>query len=140
MLATIVQDNYLSSKLWAAKFEVRWRALQFKNNVVAMWDLVQVHLHQQFGINIHNVELQKFASKPCVVHPGSAELPLQWFECQPVVPRRLAIMTVFITSEFCITAMWTGDIWTYRGLLRKAGATSLPLCFNGCNVLMFPQS
>ena len=106
---------------------MRKRALSLKRDVVAMLDLVQVQLHQQFGINIHNVELQKFANKPCVVHPGSAELPLQWFECQPVVSKRLAIMIVHITSKSCVTVMWAGDVWVYRGLLRKAGATSLPL-------------
>ena len=110
-----------------------------KNDVVAMWDLVQVQLHQQFGINISNVELEKFLRKPCVIHPGSAELPLQWFECQPVVSKRLAIMTVYVTSESYVTVVWAGDVWVYRGLLCAAGATSLLLLFHVFNMSMLPK-
>ena len=104
-------------------------SLQLRNVVVAMWDLVQVQLHQQLGININNVELEKFARKPCVIHPGSAALPLQWFECQPVVSKRLAIMTMYVTSKSYVTVVWAGDVWVYRGLLRAAGATSWILFF-----------
>jgi hypothetical protein len=105
-----------------------------------MLDLAQVHLYQQVGVDINITEIKKFARKACVIHPGNVELPLRWFECHPVASKRIAIMTVHITSESCVTVMWAGDVWVYRGLLREAGATSLPLCFNGCNVLMFPQS
>ena len=89
--------------------------------------LVQVHLHQQIGIDIKNDEVQEFALKPYIIHPGSAELPLQWFECHPAISKRLAIMTVHVTSESCVSVLWAGDVWVYRGLLRAAGAISLPL-------------
>ena len=127
MLATVAQDNYLSSKLWGPKFEVSKHVLQLKINVVDMRNFAQVHLHQQVGININNAEVEDFALKPYIIHPGSAELPLHWFECHPVVCKRLAIMTVHVTSESCVTVIWAGDVWVYRGLLRTAGATSLPL-------------
>ena len=86
-----------------------------------MWAVVQVHLHQQIGIDIGNAEVNNFARKPCIVHTGSAELPLQWFECQPVFSKRIAIMVVQIESESLITVIWAGDVWEYRGRLLAAG-------------------
>ena len=97
-----------------------------ESNVV-VWDLLQVHLHQQTGIDIHNAELENFALKRYTIHPGSTHLPLQWFECHPVVSQRIAIMTVHVISESCVTVTWAGDVWVYRGFLRAAGATSLLL-------------
>ena len=90
-------------------------------------DLTPVHLHQQSGITINNDEVKDFLLTQYIIHPGGPELPLQWFECHPVDSNRLAIMTVRITSDSCVTVMWAGDVWVYRGLLRAAGATSLPL-------------
>ena len=139
MIATVVQDLYFSWRRWAPNFEVHKRTLQLNSCVVVMLEFVQVQLHQQLDININMTELNKFAHKPCVVHPGSVELPLRWFECHPVASKRIAIMTVHVTSESCVTVMWAGDVWAYRGLLRAAGATSLPLCFNGCNIRMLSQ-
>ena len=128
MLATVVQDKYFSWKRWVSNFEVHKRTLKLKSCVVAMLEFVQVQLHQQLDININITELKKFARKPCVIHPGGVELPLRWFECHPVASKRIAIMTVHITSESCVTVMWAGDVWVYRGLLRAAGAASLPVC------------
>ena len=125
VLAFVIQDDYLSSKFWGPKFEVNKHALDLKVMFLLLRDLAQVHLHQQIGIDINNAEVQDFALKPYAIHPGSAELPLQWFECYPVVSNRLAIMTVHVTSESCVTITWAGDVWVYRGLLRTAGATSL---------------
>ena len=127
MPAIITQDSYLSAKVWGPKFEVSTHVLQIRSHVFAVWDLVQVHLHQQIGIDINYAEVEDFAIKPYVIHPGSAELPLQWFECQPVVSERLAIMIVRIRNESCVTVTWAGDVWVYRGLLRAAGVTSLLL-------------
>ena len=90
-------------------------------------DLIPVHLHQQSGINISDDEVKDFSLTRYVIHSGGSELPLQWFECHPVDSNRLAIMTVRITSDSHVTVMWAGDVWVYRGLLRAAGATSLPL-------------
>ena len=125
------QDNYLSSKLWGSKFEVsKCLCVRFDKSLIRLLLYrVQVHLHQQIGIDINNADVQDFVLKPYYVHTGSEELPLRWFECYPIFSKRLAIMTVHITSESCVTVVWAGNVFVYRGLLRTAGATSLPIYF-----------
>ena len=85
----------------------------------------QVHVHQQIGIDIDTTDVQSWTTQPCVLHKGCANLPLQWFQCQPVVSKRLARMIVQVENDTCITVVWTGDIWEYRGALFEAGVTSL---------------
>ena len=105
---------------------LRWISIVCKQcNMWLIWGhVLQVHVHQQIGIDINNAEVHDFLAKPYVINPGNADLPLQWFECHPVVSKRLTIMIIQIESESCVSVIWTGDVWAYRGALLTAGVTS----------------
>ena len=91
--------------------------------------IIQVHINQQVGIDIDITDVKDFTLKPYSVHQGCAALPLQWFQCQAVVSKRLAIMLIKVKSECCVTIIWAGDVWEYHGLLDAAGVSRFTLRF-----------
>ena len=86
-----------------------------------------MHIYQHIGGDINDADIQDFTFKRYSAHHGCAMLPLPWFQCQPAVFARLALMIVQVQSELSVSVVWAGDVFEYRGRLRAAGINSFEL-------------
>jgi hypothetical protein len=81
----------------------------------------KVHIHQQNGVGINSADFQDFKYKFYVLNDPCQNLPLKWFECQPPVSKRIAIMIVQVEDDSHVNIIWAGNTWAYRGALDAAG-------------------
>ena len=54
--------------------------------------------------------------------PNEAEqMPLKWYEAQPIVSKKIVVMQLQPESETCLSVLWSGNTCNYRSALDEAG-------------------
>ena len=53
--------------------------------------------------------------------PSSDPLPLLWKECQPCIGKRFVTLHLQIEDESHLSALWSGNTWSFRQRLDEAG-------------------
>jgi hypothetical protein len=81
----------------------------------------QVHIYQHCHQRLTDVDLSELKFNGYILHGPHAALPMRWYECQPVMSSRIAIMMIQPENATHVTVIWTGNIWTFRGALDTAG-------------------
>ena len=60
-------------------------------------------------------------SKRYTLHDDEDEqMPLKWYECQPVFSKKIVMMHLQPESETCVSIIWSGNTWNYRNALDEA--------------------
>ena len=85
----------------------------------------QVHIYEHISKVIDTTFLPSLEYAHYVWHGGVQELPLRWFECNSVQHERIIMMHVVSSQSGTITAIWFGNIWSYRGALINAGVQGI---------------
>ncbi len=49
------------------------------------------------------------------------DLPLKWYESQPVIGKKLVSMTLQIEDEKTVSILWGGNTWAFRQALDETG-------------------
>ena len=65
----------------------------------------QVHIFQGGLREVDDEAIEKLTYKHFNLHDEDAEMPLKWYECQPVVSRKLVAMHVQPSSQLCVVAL-----------------------------------
>ena len=65
----------------------------------------QVHIFQGGLREVDDEAIGKLTYKHFNLHDEDAEMPLKWYECQPVVSKKLVVMHVQPSSQLCVVAL-----------------------------------
>jgi hypothetical protein len=85
----------------------------------------QVHIYQHCHQRLTDIDLGELKFNAYILHGPHAALPMQWYECQPVMSSRIAIMMIQPENATHVTVIWTGNIWNFRGALDIAGIAGI---------------
>ena len=82
----------------------------------------RVHIYQHGAPQIDNDDaVEEFAYQHYTLHGAEDAPPLKWFECQPVVSKKIVMMHIQPESESCASVLWSGNTWNFRSSLDEAG-------------------
>ena len=97
-----------------------------------------MYLHAHRGVQLSREELRNLKFKPYTFMPDHDDIPLKWFECQSILSRRIAILTIQVRDDRHVNIIWSGDTFAYRGAL---GDNNVPGCVHAfacwiCNLIV----
>ena len=110
-----------------------WKAKQVDKNVQAFVLYMHLSLYimptaRQVQINQHGEQqiTNAFATDLnyehyTVVSVTDEDLPLKWYQCQPVVGKKIVSMVVQVEDEKHISVLWGGNTWAFRQALDEFG-------------------
>jgi hypothetical protein len=91
----------------------------FSWKMKAMQKEVEVHIYQHGGQEISDVDDLEY--EHYTLHEADEVLPLKWYECSPVISKRIVMLHLQPESETCVSVLWGGNTWNYRNALDEAG-------------------
>ena len=92
-----------------------WKAKQIDKNVQ-----VQINQHGEQQITnafVSDLNYEHYT----VLSVSDEELPLKWYECQPVVGKKIVTMTVQVEDENHVSVLFGGNTWAFRQALDEFG-------------------
>ena len=81
-----------------------------------------MHIYQAGLKDIDDEAIEKLKYENYTLHEGEVEqMPLKWYEAQPVVSKKIVVMHLQPETETCLSVLWSGNTWNYRSALDEAG-------------------
>lgn len=87
--------------------------------------VLQVHNYEHISKVLGTTFPSSLEYPHYVWHGAVQDLPLRWFECNAVQHERIIMMHVVSGQSGTVTAIWFGNIWSYRGALINAGVQGI---------------
>ncbi len=73
----------------------------------------RVHIYQR-GEEIDGDAVEEFAYEHYTLHDAEDQPPLKWYECSPVVGKKIVMMHIQPESETSASALWSSNTWIFR--------------------------
>ena len=91
----------------------------FSWKMKAMQKEVEVHIYQHGEQELADAD--DFDYEHYTLHEADEVLPLKWYECSPVISKRIVMLHLQPESETCVSVLWGGNTWNFRNALDEAG-------------------
>ena len=110
-----------------------WKANQMAKEV-------EVHVYQHGGQVLGDEAQENFQYEHYTFHEAEDVPPLKWYECSPVVSKRIVLMHLQPETESTLSVMFGGNTYSFRAALDEAGvkgAAANPLLLFCCFVFVW---
>jgi len=94
----------------------------WKQKELAKEKPMDVHIHPHLGIKLNTAEQLEYDGY--TFHEPAKSLPLKWYECHPVMGRRIVTLNVEVVNQSVASFVFGGQLWTYRARLDEQGVPS----------------
>ena len=96
---------------------------QYKEKQLAREQPVQVVLYPHTGVDLSGLD-DDLSYQHYVINEPAAQLPLQIFDAQPVIGKRITVLNLQLKGDREIDLVITGHTWPFRGRLDAFGIAS----------------
>ena len=95
-----------------------WKMKSLDKNVQ-----VQIHQHATQHVDQEFVRSLNYEHYSLLSVDDDSELPLKWYESQPVIGKKLVTMTVQVEDEKTCSILGGGNAWAFRQALDENGVS-----------------
>ena len=95
-----------------------WKMKQLDENVQ-----VQIHQHATQHVDQEFVRSLNYEHYSLLSVDDDSELPLKWYESQPVIGKKLVTMVIQVEDEKSCSVLWGGNTWAFRQALDENGVS-----------------
>ena len=82
---------------------------------------VEIHVYQHGDQVLGDEAQERIQYEHYTFHDSEDVPPLKWYECSPVVSKRIVLMHLQPENESTLSVMWGGNTFSFRAALDEAG-------------------
>ena len=112
------EDDAVGNFLFLFDDFMVWKMKQLDKNVQ-----VQIHQHATQHVDQEFVRSLNYEHYSLLSVDDDSELPLKWYESQPVIGKKLVTMVIQVEDEKSCSVLWGGNTWAFRQALDENGVS-----------------